>query len=232
MRRSTAVSACAVAATASAALTAAIAPVLGNAGISTYAEGSQIASLRSATLALRAAPESSRILARVGRTTEFGSATRITVVADRGDWLEVISQQLPDGVHAFVRRSAIELARRPYVLEANITRRRLIVWRWGRIVRAFPIGIGAPISPTPSGRFSITDKLRNFDPADFGCCVLALSGHQTHLPPGWRGGDQLAIHQGGGLGRAVSAGCLQASGANMRYLMRVIPLGTQIFMHR
>ena len=232
MRRSTAISACAVAATVLAATAAALTPVGGNAGVSTYAEGSEIASLRGSALALRAAPDSSRVLARVGRTTAFGSAMRISVVADQGEWLEVISQVLPNGVHAFVRRSAIALARRPFVLEADLASRRLVVWNWGRVVREFPIGVGSRVSPTPTGRFSITDKLRNYDQANFGCCVLALSGHQTHLPPGWRGGDQLAIHEGTGLGAAVSAGCLHASRANMRYLMRIIPLGTKIFVHR
>lgn len=232
MQRSTAASACAVAATVLAASAAALTPALGNAGVSAYVEGSQIASPRGSSLALRAAPGSTRVLARLGRTTAFGSPTRVSVVAGRGAWVEVISQALPNGSRAFVRRSEIALARRPFVLEADLGRRRLVVWRWNRPVRRFPIAIGARISPTPSGRFSITDKLRNYDPADFGCCVLALSGHQTHLPPGWRGGDQLAIHEGAGLGDAVSAGCLHASRADMQYLTRTIPLGTEVFVHR
>ena len=46
------------------------------------------------------------------------------------------------------------------------------------------------------GRFAVTDKLRTEDRADspYGCCALALTGHQTKLVPGWPGGDRLAIH--------------------------------------
>ena len=59
---------------------------------------------------------------------------------------------------------------------------------------------------------------------------LALSGHQTTLPPGWTGGDRLAIH-GGSTAGAVSTGCLHADEADLRYLMRVVSLGGQITIH-
>ena len=63
----------------------------------------------------------------------------------------------------------------------------------------------------------------------YGCCLLALSGNQPHPPGGWSGGARLAIH--GGAYGAVSAGCLHASARGLRYLMRVVPLGTQIVIH-
>ena len=232
MSRSTAVRACAVAAAVPAVLAAALTPAWGKTGRSLYVQGTKIASVRGGSVALRAAPGSPHVLARVSSTTEFGSATRMAVVADDGDWVELISDRLDNGAHAFVGRSELDLARRPFVLEADLTRRRLVVWRWDQPVRRFPIGIGAAASPTPSGRFSITDKLRNYQSATYGCCLLALSGHQTHLPRGWPGGDRLAIHEGGGLGAGVSAGCLHADRAAMHYLLRTIPLGTQIFIHR
>jgi lipoprotein-anchoring transpeptidase ErfK/SrfK len=232
MSRSTAVRACAVAAAVPAVLAAALTPAWGKTGRSLYVQGTEIASVRGGSLALRAAPGSPRVLARVGRTTEFGSTTRMPVVAEDGDWVELISDRLDNGAHAFVRRSELDLTRRPFVLEADLTRRRLVVWRWDQPIRRFAIAIGAPGSPTPSGRFSITDKLRDYHSATYGCCILALSGHQTHLPRWWRGGDRLAIHEGGGLGAGVSAGCVHANRAAMRYLLRTIPLGTQIFIHR
>ena len=52
-----------------------------------------------------------------------------------------------------------------------------------------------PATPTPLGRFAVTDRLRTSSAGSpYGCCALALSGHQTKLPPGWPGGDRLAIH--------------------------------------
>ena len=80
----------------------------------------------------------------------------------------------------------------------------------------------------------MTDKLSGsrFGPY-YGCCILALSGHQTHLPAGWPGGDRLAIHgtdSPATIGTAASAGCLRAADADLQALMRRVPLGTPVFI--
>jgi len=82
----------------------------------------------------------------------------------------------------------------------------------------------------------VTDKLdgTSFGPY-YGCCVLALSGHQPHPPAGWQGGDRLAIHgtdAPGTIGTASSAGCLRAADADLRYLMQRVPLGTPVLVLR
>jgi lipoprotein-anchoring transpeptidase ErfK/SrfK len=99
-----------------------------------------------------------------------------------------------------------------------------------RVLRRASIGVGRPGSPTPTGRFAVTDKLDGaaINPV-YGCCILALSAHQTNVPSGWRGGNRIAIH-GGGTG-AVSAGCVHAGETDLRYLMRVVPLGTPVTIH-
>jgi lipoprotein-anchoring transpeptidase ErfK/SrfK len=97
------------------------------------------------------------------------------------------------------------------MVRIDLSARRLTVFRGSSVLRQATVAVGAPGSPTPTGVFSITDKLDSSQHAGwtsaYGCCVLALSGHQTRLPLGWSSGDRLAIHGGGGLGSAVSAGC-------------------------
>ena len=93
------------------------------------------------------------------------------------------------------------------------------------------VAVGAAGSPTPIGRFAVTDQLTGFNTAAYGCCILALSGHQTNLPSGWTGGDRLAIHGGDGIGSAVSSGCLHAGESDLRWLLRRVPLGTQVVVH-
>jgi lipoprotein-anchoring transpeptidase ErfK/SrfK len=68
----------------------------------------------------------------------------------------------------------------------------------------------------------------------YGCCALALSGHQPHIPQGWGGVDRIAIHATtatGTIGAPASHGCLRAPDAGMRRLMAVIPLGTTVRIH-
>jgi hypothetical protein len=196
-----------------------------------YARGSEVAAPKNRVLPLRAAPGSGRVLSRVGLRTAFGSATRLAIVRERRRWLGVISEALGNGVEGYVRRSEVRLFRNPYVLEADLSRRALTVRRWGIRLRRFRVAIGAASSPTPLGRFSITDKLRDFYPAAYGCCVLALSGRQSHLPSGWTGGDRLAIHGGGGIGTSVTSGCLHAGEADLRFLMASVPTGTLVVIH-
>jgi lipoprotein-anchoring transpeptidase ErfK/SrfK len=231
MRRSSnPIAACAVAATVLAA-TAAPSPAWSNSASKLFAAGSDVAAPRSGTLLIHAAPGSSRVLARARTRTVFGSPTRLAVLRESGDWLAVISAKLGNRVRGYVFRPDVDLVHDPFSLEVDRSARLLTVWRMGVKVGRFRIAVGARSTPTPLGRFSITDKLVDFWPSVYGCCVIALSGRQPLATPGWSTGDRLAIHAGTGIGAGVSTGCLRAPPRDMRFLMRTIPLGTQVVIH-
>ena len=149
-----------------------------------------------------------------------------------GRWLGVTVTGLGDHRLGWidVRAGGLRFARTRLEIDVDLSTRRLVVRRGGEILRKLLVGVGRSGSPTPTGRFSITDKMPgSWLGSGYGCCLLALSGYQPHTPRGWSGGARLAIH-GGGYG-AVSAGCLHASTADLRYLMRVVRLGTPIVIH-
>ena len=193
--------------------------------------GTWVAWPRAASTAVRAAPGSAHVMATVSRRTEFGNPTSLAVVDVRNGWAEVISTRIANGRHGYVRVENVRLTHTPIAFEVDLSQRLLRVWRGGEVRRTVPVAIGAAVSPTPTGRFAVTDKLYGFNPAAYGCCILALSAHQEHLAPGWPGGDRLAIHAGGGAGTASSNGCLKAATDDMRWLMARVPLGTQIIIH-
>jgi lipoprotein-anchoring transpeptidase ErfK/SrfK len=229
MRRSyAAYAAGAAAATVSAVLAAPGGTVVGNAAMR---HGSQVAWLKEGSVALHAAPGSPQVATTIASRTEFGSRTSLPVVAVRGDWLEVISTKLRNGVHGFIRRWQVRLTRSSVAIDVDLSGRLLRLWRRGTVVLRAAVGIGAAHTPTPIGRFGVTDKLTGLNPAAYGCCILALSAHQTHLPAGWAGGDRIAIHGGGGIGATTSNGCLHATEAVLRRLMHRVPLGTQVVIH-
>ena len=200
-------------------------------GSALYRDGSVVAQVWAGSAALHAEPGSSRVLALARRRTEFGSRTTFAVTGIRGRWVEVISPLLANGQRGFVRRSELKLRRVRVAIDVDLSAHRLRVWRGGVIARRLEVAVGAPGSPTPIGRFAVTDQLTGFNTSAYGCCILALSGHQTNLPPGWTGGDRLAIHGGGGLGSASSTGCLHADEADLRWLLRRVPLRTQVVIH-
>ena len=179
---------------------------------------------------LRARPDGPRLV-RVGPRGPLGGPLVFGVVGVRGRWVEVTAEALPNGRYGWVefgRDVSVEPVQ--WELRASLDRRELYVLRDGRLVRTIPVGIGAPGSPTPTGRFAVAEKVTGpFGPA-YGCCILALTARQPHLPPGWNTHITyyVAIHAGSGQGSAVSAGCLHATEADVRYLMRTVPLGTAV----
>jgi len=187
------------------------------------------------TIALRDRP-GGRVLARVGARTEFGSPQTLAVAIERGDWVALRSPALDNGKlgWADARAAGLRLLRRPISLEVDLSRRELAVRDAEGVERRISIAIGAPDTPTPPGEFYITDKLpgARFGPY-YGCCILALSGRQPNLPEGWSGGDRLAVHGSPTptWGHAVSNGCLHAAENDLRYLMKTVPLGTQVSVH-
>jgi L,D-transpeptidase catalytic domain len=171
---------------------------------------------------------------RLSAKTEWGSPRIFGVVRRRGDWVSVQAPELGNNEAAWMRADSARLDCVRWAMHVDLSRRRLEVERDGTIVRTFEIAVGRKDNPTPEGRFSVTDKLRVTDPGSpYGCCVLALSGHQSHLPPSWPGGDRLAVHatrELSSLGEAASLGCMRVTSSQARWLIRAIPLGAPLFV--
>jgi lipoprotein-anchoring transpeptidase ErfK/SrfK len=114
----------------------------------------------------------------------------------------------------------------------NVARRRLELLDGDRTLIDATVGVGGPDSPTPRGRFAVTDKLSGPEfNAAYGCCIIALSATQDHPPPGWAGGDRIAIHGTDSpqtIGAAASTGCVHGTTELMETLMRLVPLGTPV----
>jgi hypothetical protein len=180
---------------------------------------------------LRAAP-AGRVVARIGRRTEFGSPRLLAVTRRRGAWLRFTVSELANGRHGWIRAAAARLGSTDIWVRVDRSRRELTLRRGRRVLRRLPVAVGRPGTETPLGRFAVTDRLRtrNAD-SPYGCCALALSGHQTKLLPGWPGGDRLAIHATPNpetVGRAASLGCMRAYDRDIRVLMRRVPLGAPV----
>ena len=186
-----------------------------------------------AWVALRARP-GGRVLAKVKSATQFGGRPALAVVREESGWLGVSAPQLPNGRLGWVRRETVRISLTRISLLADLSEHTLTVREGGRAVRTIRVAIGAAHTPTPTGRFAVTDKFAGSRYGSYlGCCVLALSGHQTNLPPGWDGGDLLGIHGTDAewaIGLPISAGCLRAADEDMRYLMRAVPVGTPVFI--
>jgi hypothetical protein len=175
-----------------------------------------------------------KVRIKLSPRTEWGSPRILGVVRRRGDWISVQAPELENGEVAWMEANRTRLDCVRWSMHADLSRRRLSVERDGTTVRSFEIAVGRTGNPTPRGRFSVTDKLSVTDPGSpYGCCVLALTGHQTRLPASWPGGDRLAVHatrELSSLGRAASLGCMRVTESQARWLIRTIPLGAPLYI--
>jgi lipoprotein-anchoring transpeptidase ErfK/SrfK len=190
-----------------------------------------------ATVALRSRPNGP-IALRLGDTTQFGSQQRLGVVRTRGRWLGVTTPELPNGTLGWVdrRAAAIAVERTRWAIRADVSSRTVVLTRSGRTVKRLRVAVGRAGSSTPTGNYAVTDKLSggNYGPY-YGCCILAISAIQPNTPPGWTGGNRMAIHgtdDPSSIGAASSAGCLRASDGDLAYLMSRVPVGTPVVISR
>jgi hypothetical protein len=179
---------------------------------------------------LRARPGGA-VMTRIGTHTAYGSERVFAVAARRGDWLAVRAPQRRDGRPVWIPAADATLVHEPWSLVADLSDRVLTLRRDGRVRGRWTMSIGAPATPTPTGRFGVTDLLAEPPGSVYGCCILALSGHQDRFRPGWDGGTRLAVHgtpRPDTIGRADTNGCLHVEARALRRLLRIVPLGATV----
>jgi len=187
------------------------------------------------TIALHSSPGAGNVVTTVGDRTQFGSVTTFSVVKRRGAWVGVPSFALDNGRLAWIKldRELVGESSTPESVDIDLSQRRAELLDGDHVVRSFEVAIGAPASPTPTGTFAVADEIQSGLNPVYGCCALALTAHQTHLPPGWTGGDQIAIHGSpdNAVGEAISTGCVHATTADLQLLIAKLPLGAPVVIH-
>jgi lipoprotein-anchoring transpeptidase ErfK/SrfK len=121
----------------------------------------------------------------------------------------------------------------PYRVDIDLSEHRLTVTRFGAVVFRARGATGAPGSATPLGRYFVTDRVPFSRGSALGTFAFGISGVQPNLPPGWRDGDQLAIHGTNApwtIGRSASAGCVRVSEAALAKLKSWLQLGTPVII--
>ena len=103
-------------------------------------------------------------------------------------------------------------------------------------MRRWPVGIGHQATPTPTGSFYVTVKLRPPQiSAVYGAWALGLSGYSDVLEQFGTGDGQIALHgtaDPSDLGREVSSGCVRLDNEAITILARMLPLGTPVTIRR
>ena len=182
----------------------------------------------------RAAP--SRGARRVARLRFFTEDRRPEVYvvlesrrAGRATWLRVRVPMRPNGRTGWVPAAALgplRVVRTQLVVDRGTQRATL--HRNGRVIWRAVVGVGAPGTPTPAGRFYIRERLPGSGGA-YGPWAFGTSAYSTLSD--WPGGGVVGIHgtdRPGLLPGRVSHGCVRVRNADIVRLARLMPIGTPV----
>lgn len=172
-----------------------------------------------------------KVVERVGHRTEFRSRTVYAVTEEKGGWAAVLTPITENGEPLWLELDPdrLKAGRTVWDLEVDLSEFETRLYESGKLVRSFPVSVGMPTAPTPTGRFAITDTFRGDLNEAYGCCALATTARQTNLPSGWLGGDRIAFHgTAGEIGAEISNGCVRAADADVSALVDRVPPGTPV----
>jgi lipoprotein-anchoring transpeptidase ErfK/SrfK len=157
---------------------------------------------------------------------------------DRGcapQWLRVQLPIKPNGIEGWVRAADVTLAPVQTRITVDLSARRVVLYRNGRVVLRTVAAVGAPATPTPTGRFYVNQRLIPSDTSGpFGPGAIGISAFSNVLT-GWTQGGPVAIHgtnEPRSIGHNVSNGCVRVRNAVLKKLFRAAVLGTPVVISR
>jgi len=114
-------------------------------------------------------------------------------------------------------------------VRVSLERHELELVRGNEFLMRVPAAIGRPTSPTPPGRYYVTDHLAGGGP--YGAAIIALNGYSETFSQINGGDARLAIHgtnDAGSIGFAASLGCVRLADDALLQLTGLVPIGTPV----
>jgi sortase A len=191
-----------------------------------------VAVVRSSAIAYRRPGRS--VLAHFTRTNVNDARTVFGVLGARGctdRWYRVQLPVRPNGTSGWVRAKDVRVLSVNKEIVIHVKAMRLELLQSGRVVFRAPIAPGAPDTPTPTGRFYVTERLVPTDPnGPWGPAALGTSAFSPVLK-NWTQNGPIGIHgtdEPWAIGHAASHGCIRLLNSAMEQLYRLTPAGTPV----
>lgn len=146
-------------------------------------------------------------------------------------WLKIRIPGRPNGRTGWVREERLANLR---LVETHLTidRARLVATlrKRGKVIWRSPIGVGAPGTITPRGRFWVRERIRNLDGSPiYGPWAFGTAAYSRLSD--WPGGGVVGIHgtdQPELIPGRPSHGCVRVPNPNILRLAKLMPIGTPI----
>lgn len=154
------------------------------------------------------------------------------VDAEGGEWVRVRIPGRPNGRTGWILRELLGgLQRTHWRILVDRSERRMRVYYAGHLLRIFPVGVGKPSTPTPTGHFWINERFKLSDPSNpYWPYALGTSDYSTL--PNWAGEGVIGIHGPFGEPQRIpgdpSHGCIRMLSPDIAWLGPRVTLGTPV----
>jgi hypothetical protein len=152
--------------------------------------------------------------------------------ANRNPWLQIRVPGRPNGRTGWVREeflSNLKTIQTQLTVDRGVLKATLR--KDGRRIWTSRIGVGAPGTPTPSGRFWVRERLKNLGGSPvYGPWAFGTSAYSAELTD-WPGGGVVGIHgtnQPSLIPGRPSHGCIRVPNRNITRLAKLMPVGTPV----
>jgi L,D-transpeptidase catalytic domain len=177
-------------------------------------------------------PDPSARSRQLAGTSDFGFRRAFLVLEEKGEFLEVLLPERPNGSTGWVRGADVAVEQVDHEIIIDLAARTL---RWserGSVVLDTQIAVGSQQYPTPTGRFFVTDLLDTGEGSgSYGPYAMGLSAHSDVLTEFGGGDGQVGIHgtnDPSSIGRAVSHGCVRVPNDVITRLATTVRIGTVV----
>jgi lipoprotein-anchoring transpeptidase ErfK/SrfK len=167
---------------------------------------------------------------------ELGAPTWVPVVQGNPGWERVLLPSRPNRATGWIYTGAaggsqLDTRRSPFLVRINVGARKLSILDAGRLLGTWTAAVGAPATPTPTGRTFLLALLAPLHPT-YSPLILPLGFHSDTLDTYGGGPGTVGVHgwpDPSVFGRAVSHGCVRIPAAALHILSRV-PLGSLVLI--
>jgi len=116
----------------------------------------------------------------------------------------------------------------------SISDRKLALLEGDRIVKVYPVAVGAPVSPSPAGEFRIRERIT--EPTYYAPGKVVSPGKANPLGTRWiglghRGYGIHGTNEPRSIGKSVSHGCIRMRNRDVEELFELVRAGDAVELH-
>ena len=140
----------------------------------------------------------------------------------------------PNNVVGWVKPADVKVRPDHWRIAIYRAQHRLLLWKDQTLMGSFPVAVGKPSTPTPTGIYYLLVKMASY--GDYGPWLMPTSGFSdVYETFGINGGDAaIAIHgtdEDSSVGHSVSHGCIRMHNRDVSLVAPLLSVGTLVEIH-